>query len=157
MELFNQKLEKLLGIGIDDYPSTAYSLIETRLDPPSRHPNYYSHRYLEQPIFGLFDKIEVMTQDNLTNRHMRLISQDFDATYMNQLVLLVNSLTDIYGADEKRNLWFREDEEEAVLNFTWQGRDWGFPFDEDIWAVVLFIENQMLSLSIHEVGWNLDF
>lgn len=157
MVLFNQKLEQLLGIGLDDYPSSAYSLIEPRFENHSRFPSYFSYKTPEKPIFGLFGQIEVMTRDYVYNRHMKLICSDFSSSQMNQLSQLVNALAEIYGADEKRNLGFRVEEEEEVLLKTWNGRSWDFPFDEEIWAVVVFISDKELCLSIHEMGNLIDF
>ena len=154
---FNQKLEKLLDFSLEDYPSSAYSLIEPRPDERSRHPIYFSCRYPQNPIYGFFEKIEVETRDNLKNRNIFLVTEQFELSQIEILNVLVDSLVDIYGADEKRNLWLREVEEEDIRMNQWKGRYWNFPNNEEIRDVAIYLEGKHLSLAIYERGALLDF
>jgi hypothetical protein len=154
---FNQKLEKLLDFSLEDYPSSAYSLIEARQDGRSKFPKYFSYRYPQEPIYEFFEKIEVDTHDNLKNRNIFLVTEKFELSQIEILRRLVESLVDIYGADEKRNLWLNEDEEEEIRMNQWEGRYWNFPNNEEIRDVSIHLEGKRLSLAIYERGTLLDF
>ena len=154
---YNQKLEQLLDFSLEDYPSSAYSLIEARQVRYSRFPRYFSHRYLESPIYGLFEKIEVMTQNHLKNRHISLIAEEFDLALLPKLSSLVDNLVEIYGADEHRRLWLDEDEEEEIRLDQWEGRYWEFPHNEEIRDVAIHLKERRLDLTIYERGDLLDF
>lgn len=154
---FNKKLEKLLDFSLEDYPNSAYSLIEARSDGPSKYPTYFSYRYVEKPIYELFEKIEVKTRDNLKNRNIYLVTEKFELYQMEILRRLVSSLTNIYGADEKRNLWLSEEEEEEIRLNQWKGRYWEFPKNEEIRDVSIYLAGSRLSLAIYERGNLLDF
>ncbi|WP_026968752.1 hypothetical protein [Algoriphagus terrigena] len=154
---FNQKLEQLLAFSLEDYPGSAYSLIEEREVPRSHHPEYFSYRYPEKPIYGLFGKIEVITTNYITNRRIVLIAEDFEISQLDSLRLLIDNLIEIYGADEKRNLWLMEDEEEDIRLDQWEGRYWEFPHHDEIRDVAISMEGRRLKLSIYERGNLLDF
>ena len=154
---FNQKLEKLLDFSLEDYPSSAYSLIEARPDGGSKFPKYFSYRYPQKPIYGFFEKIEVETHDNLNNRNVFLVTEQFELSQIEILRRLIESLVDIYGADEKRNLWLSEDEEEDIRLNQWEGRYWEFPLHDETRDVAISIEGRRLSPAIYERGNLLDF
>ena len=154
---YNQRLEVLLGIGLDDYPNSAYSLIEERAREYSKYPEFFSYRHPEEPIFGLFKKIEVVTEENILNRHMSLILDDFSIDQLGKVKELIDALVEIYGADEDRNLWLREEEEEEIMMNTWKGRSWDFPKNEEIWALTMSLQDNCFQLTIHEMGILLDF
>ena len=154
---YNQRLEALLKIGLEDYPNSGYSLIEERPRKYSKYPEFFSFRNPKEPIFGLFNKIEVVTEENILNRHMSLILDDFSIEQFGKVKELIDALADIYGADENRNLWLREEEEEEIIMNTWEGRSWDFPKNEDIWAVTVSLQDNCFQLTIHEMGIMLDF
>ncbi|TDQ15101.1 hypothetical protein DFQ04_2987 [Algoriphagus boseongensis] len=154
---YNQKLEEFLGISLEDYPSTAYSLIEARARRYSRFPEFFSYRYLDEPIFGMFTKIEVVTLEYVNNRHMKLIDEDFNVSKLDVVKKLIDGLVDIYGADDNRNLWLSEDEEEEIILNQWKGRSWDFPKNEEIRAITISLEENNFRLCIHEMGNLIDF
>jgi hypothetical protein len=154
---FNQKLEELLDFSLEDYPNSAYSLIEERAVPYSKFPEFFSYRYPEKPIYGLFEKIEVVTSEWMNNRHIYLIAESFNISQIDILTQLVDNLTDIYGADEKRNLWLSGEEVEEIRLNQWKGRHWSFPKNEELRDASIYLEGSRLSLAIYERGDLLDF
>ncbi len=154
---YNQKLEQLLDFSLEDYPSTAYSLIEEMPRSRGHLPEYFSYRFTETPIYGLFGKIEVVTENYITNRRISLVDENFVLSQLDTLRSLIDQLTEIYGADEKRKLWLSEEEEEEIALNNWEGRYWEFPNNEDIRDVSIFLDANRLSLVIYERGNLLDF
>ncbi|WP_332914245.1 hypothetical protein [Algoriphagus boritolerans] len=128
---FNKKLEELLGIGLDDYPGSDYSLIEEHFYSWSRHPRFISRKKPTTPIFDLFEEVEVVTSPYLYNRMMTLIAPEFEPAQIKTLENLVRELAEIYGADRKGMLWLLEEEIEEILLAKWEGRVWEFDkYDE---------------------------
>lgn len=155
---YNKAFESLVGIGLDDYPGSDYSLIEEYYPPYSKYSQYISRKTLSTPLFGLFTKVEVITFDNLYNRVMTLLSPDFEPAQMIILQKLVNGLVDIYGGDNKDMLWFLEEEQEEVESGEWAGRDWDFPRYEEVHDILLLLNKEKgLQLIIREKGNLLDF
>ncbi|MBN7811034.1 hypothetical protein J0A68_08710 [Algoriphagus sp. H41] len=149
---YNQKLEQLLDFSLEDYPSSAYSLIEERSVKRSSFPEYYSYRYPEKPLYGLFEKIEVVTENYVTNRRISLIVEKFDLSQLPKLSALVADLVEIYGADEHRRLWLDEDEEEDIRLDQWEVRYWEFPHNQEFRDVFVYLKEQRLKLTIYERG-----
>jgi hypothetical protein len=155
---FNKKFEALLGIGLDDYPGSDYSPIEEYYDGLSRHPRFISRKKLKNPLFDLFEEVEVVTYPNLYNRMMTLIAPSFKTTQINTLENLVRELAEIYGADKKGMLWLLEEEIEDILLAKWEGRIWEFDKYDEVHDIFLLINSQSrLELTIKETGNLLDF
>ena len=155
---YNKQLESLLGIGLDDYPSSDYSPIEEFIPVYSRHPNFISKKQLATPICELFDRVEVITYPNLYNRTMTLVGDDFELSQIIALEKLINGLVAIYGGDKRGMLWLLEEEIEEIETGKWKGRDWDFPKYDEIHDILLWIsEERGILLIIKEKGALLDF
>ncbi len=155
---YNKAFETLVGIGLDDYPGSDYSLIEEYYPLHSKYSQYISRKSLREPLVGLFTQVEVVTFDHLYNRVMTLIAPDFEPAQMIQLRMLVNGLVDIYGGDQKGMLWLLEEELEEIESGEWAGRDWDFPRYEEVHDILLCLSKERgLVLIIREKGNLLDF
>ncbi|SEG46581.1 hypothetical protein [Algoriphagus boritolerans] len=155
---FNKKLEELLGIGLDDYPGSDYSLIEEHFYSWSRHPRFISRKKPTTPIFDLFEEVEVVTSPYLYNRMMTLIAPEFEPAQIKTLENLVRELAEIYGADRKGMLWLLEEEIEEILLAKWEGRVWEFDKYDEIHDIFLLISSEKrIELTIKETGNLLDF
>lgn len=155
---YNKKLEEFLGIGLDDYPGSDYSPIEEYYPSYSKYPNYRSEKWLNTPIHGLFERIEVITFPYRYNRIMSLSSPNFEPAQMNALKALVNGVVDLYGGDNKGMLWLLEEEIEEILLYQWNGRIWEFDRYEEVHDIFIhFNQTEGLSLTIKETGDLIDF
>jgi hypothetical protein len=155
---YNKQLEDFLGIGLDDYPGSDYSLLEEYYVSYSKHPRFRSYKYLKTPILGLFDQIEVITFPYTYNRLMTLQSTRFEPAQMNDLENVVNGLVQIYGGDSKGMLWLLEEEKEEIVLKTWKGRIWEFDKYEEVNDVFITISTEKgLEITIKEKGHLLDF
>ena len=155
---YNQAFKNLLGIGLDDYPSSDYSPIEAYYPLFHKHPQFISKKSLQSPLFGLFTQVEVVTFDNLYNRVMTLMAPDFLPDQMHHLQQLVRGLVDIYGGDKKGMLWLLDEEIEEILNANWKGREWDFSRYEEVHDILLYLSpDRGLMLIIREKGNLLDF
>lgn len=155
---YNKQFEALVGIGLDDYPSSDYSPIEEHYIRYSRHPRFISRKKLETPLYGLFEEIEVLTFPNLYNRVMTLLAPNFEPAQMVLLQNLVNGLVDIYGGDKEGMLWFLEEEAEEIESGEWKGRDWDYPKFEEVHDILLMLSKERgLLLNIREKGDLIDF
>lgn len=155
---FNKKFEALLGIGLDDYPGSDYSLIEEHFYNWSRHPRFISRKKLTPPLFDLFEEVEVVTSPYLYNRMMTLVAPNFEPAQMKTLENLVRELAGIYGGDNKGMLWLLEEEIEDILLAKWEGRIWEFDKYDEVHDVFLFFDSQKrLQLTLKETGNLLDF
>ena len=155
---YNKAFESFVGIGLDDYPGSDYSLIEEYYPVYSKYPNFISRKKLNTPLCGLFEEVEVVTFENLYNRVMSLVAPNFEPAQMLSLQNLVNGLVSIYGGDKKGMLWFLEEEIEEVESGEWAGRDWDYPKYEEVHDILLTLSKEKgLLLIIREKGNLLDF
>lgn len=155
---YNKAFESLVGIGLDDYPSSDYSPIEEYYPSYSKYPQFISRKTLHTPLCGLFEEVEVITFPNLYNRVMSLLAPNFELAQMHALQQLVNGLASIYGGDNKGMLWFLEEEIEEIESGEWKGRDWDYPKYEEVHDILLTLDKEKgLLLIIREKGNLLDF
>ncbi len=154
---YNKKFEALIGIGLDDYPSSDYSPIEEFIPVYSKYPQFISSKKLKTPLCGLFEEVEVVTFPNLYNRVMKLVAPNFEPAQMMDLQKLVNALVAIYGGDKAGMLWFLEEEIEEIESGEWEGRNWDFPKYEEVHDILLMLSRERgLLLIIREKGDLLD-
>ena len=150
---FNRKIETLIGICLEDYPGSDYSLIEEFYESRSRYPRFISKKKPSAPIFDLFEEVEVVTYPEIYNRMMTLVCPNFKPVQMPVLEELVSGLVDIYGRDNKGMLWLQEDEIEEILLGKWEGRIWEFDKYEEVHDIFLiFTKENKLELTIKETG-----
>lgn len=155
---YNKEFEALVGIGLNDYPSSAYSLIEEFVPAYSKSSQFISRRKLQTPLCELFEEVEVHTFHNLYNRVMKLVAPNFEPAQLMTLQNLVNALVGIYGGDKEGMLWFLEEEIEEIESGEWKGRDWDFPKYEEVHDILLMLSKEKgLLLIIREKGNLLDF
>lgn len=146
-----EKLENLIGISFDDYPSSDYMPTEVSIPNFSNFPRYYFEKIMKEPLCGLFSTIKIIAHEHDFCKNIVFEAPDFRLTHLSLLENLLEGLVEILGADKSRMLHFVEREYEALEQDTWEGRFWNFPAYDDLDDVMLnFNLKRGLSLTIFE-------
>lgn len=146
-----EKLEKLIGISFNDYPSSDYMPTEVSIPSFSRYPRYYFEKTMKEPLCGLFHKVKIITFEFEYHKNIVFEAPDFRLTHLSLLENLLEQLSEILGADKKRMLHLVYREYEELEQDTWEGRFWNFPAYDDLDDVMLnFNLKNGLSLTIFE-------
>lgn len=143
---FIKKVEALLDYKFSEFPGPDDLPSDLKFDMRHFEEIPYYTKEFSEPACGLFTTVVV-------SKSLSLVQTRFNARSISpgQIFLLeslLESLSEIYGADEKLMLYLLEEEKEQIILGDWRGRYW--EFDERY--------NQMnVSLSLDEKGLNLNF
>lgn len=146
-----EKLEDLIGISFDDYPSSDYMPTEVSIPNFSRYPRFYFEKTMKEPLCGLFSTVRIIAHEHDFCKNIVFEAPDFRLAHLSLLENLLQRLTEILGADKSRMLHLVEREYEALEQDSWEGRFWNFPAYDDLDDVMLnFNLKHGLSLTIFE-------
>lgn len=109
-----EKLENLIGISFDDYPSSDYLPTQVSVPSWSRFPRFTFEKRLKEPLYGIFSIINVITMEHYFNKNIVFVAPDFRITHISILESLLDDLVDILGADKKRMLYLVDREYEEL-------------------------------------------
>jgi hypothetical protein len=153
---YKVRIEEFLGYSFSEFPDSGY-LPNKITTNKYQIPNFFYIKDLDAPIAGIFTQVEIIRSAFNSQKNFIFNAPEFDISEWKKLEALINGLTEIVGADNKRSLYLRDQEEDEFLLGDWEGRRWDFPkYDEVRDMEIYFSRESGLSLIFWEKELNLD-
>ncbi|WP_075352082.1 hypothetical protein [Algoriphagus marinus] len=153
---YKKRIEGFLEYSFSEFPSSEY-LPDKIIAGKSNIPTFFYIKEFDNPVAEIFTEVEVIRSAFCSQKNFSFKAPEFDVSQWNRLEFLINGFTEIMGADNKRSLYLRAQEEDEFLLGEWEGRRWDFPKYEEVLDVEIYFSRESgLSLVFWEKVLDLD-